>query len=252
MSISPPPSSRTASSAERAALDEQVAGSPRKAKSTFVFIRDLLGILALAILLSIGIKEFLVRSFFIPSESMSNTLQINDRILVNELIPAVIPLARGDVVVFTDPGGWLPTTPAKVNPIDAALSVVGLGSSDSNNHLIKRVIGLPGDRVVCCNALGQVTVNGIALREPYLKFPALPSARPFDIVVPAGALWVLGDNRQHSTDSSVHVSDGTPSKGFVPIENVVGRAFVITWPIKHWTVISDYPEVFATVPPPTP
>ena len=155
-------------------------------------------------------------------------------------IPSLVPLSRGDVVVFTDPGGWLPPSMEKINPIDAALSVVGLGASDSNNHLVKRVIGLTGDHVVCCNALGQVTVNGVAVMEPYLKSPALPAARPFDVVVSAGSIWVLSDNRQGSADSRVHVSDGPRQKALYrfrmwsverlcsPGRSISGQKFQIT------------------------
>ena len=119
--------------------------------------------------------------------------------------------------------------------------------SDGSNHLVKRVIGLPGDHVVCCTVLGQLTINGVALAEPYLKPSPLPASRPFDTVVPVGSLRVLGDNRHGSADSSVHQST---TNGFVPLGNVVGRAFAITWPLTHWSDISNHPEGFAGVPQP--
>jgi signal peptidase I len=217
------------------------------------FVRDLLIIFLAALLISFLIKTFLVRSFYIPSASMENTLQINDRIIVNELVPKVTSIKRGDVVVFTDPGGWL-TSQEQVsstsgNPvIDGAqwfLTQVGLGTQDSDDHLIKRVIGLPGDKVACCNDFGQMTVNGVPIDEPYTKLPVgvtRESQNDFSVTVPAGSLWVEGDNRYNSADSRLQTN--TPSKGFVPISDVVGRAFVITWPISRWTWLDDYPSVF--------
>jgi signal peptidase I len=152
---------------------------PKRGKSRGVrlFIRDIVLIFLAAIIISVGIKAFLIRSFYIPSASMQDTLQVNDRIIVNELVPKLMTVQRGDVVVFKDPGGWLPPTAtvqqnAFAAGVDWVLSTVGLSAPDSNDHLIKRVIGLPGDRVACCNAFGQMTVNGVPLAEPYLKLPA--------------------------------------------------------------------------------
>ena len=227
--------------------------SSRKKRGVAIFIRDLLIIFVVALLISFLIKTFLVRSFYIPSGSMENTLLVNDRIIVNQLEPALVPVSRGDVVVFRDPGGWLPPqAPIEQNPIVAALdwtmSVVGLSAPDSNDHLIKRVIGLPGDHVVCCNTLGQMSVNDIPLSEPYAQLPVgqtSVSKDAFDVVVPENSLWVMGDNRYDSLDSRYHPN--TPGKGFVPMDNVVGRALVISWPLERWSWLSDYPEVFRGV-----
>jgi signal peptidase I len=219
------------------------------------FIRDIVIIFVIAVLASALIKAFLVRSYYIPSGSMENTLQINDRILVNELVPKLVPVQRGDVVVFTDPGGWLsaegtPPAPPQTNPIaaavDAALSFVGLSASDSNNHLVKRVIGLPGDHVTCCDALGHLVLNGAPLDEPYAVITSgntNAAALPFDVTVPPGELWVMGDNRYNSMDSSRHQE--LQSKGFLPIDDVDGQAFVITWPVSRWSWLGTYPDVFA-------
>lgn len=232
---------------------ERSGGRPSRGAAGF--LRDLVVIVVVAVLASFLIKTFLIRSFFIPSESMQDTLQVGDRILVNELVPGLIPLQRGDVVVFTDPGGWLhgdQAVAAPSNPVEAAgdwvLSLVGLSTQDANNHLVKRVIGLPGDHVVCCNALGQMTVNGTPLDEPYAVLT--PGSRAvsgvsFDTVVPAGNLWVMGDNRPNSEDSRFQTA--TPSKGYVPVSDVVGRAFVISWPVSHWSWLSDYPSTFGEV-----
>ncbi len=227
----------------------------KRQRSAWLFVRDLLIIFVIALVASVLIKTFLVRSFYIPSSSMENTLQINDRILVNQLEPNVIPLTRGDVVVFKDPGGWLPAVaqPTK-NPLVAAvdwvLQGVGLAPDDANDHLIKRVIGLPGDNVVCCNALGQMSVNGVPLDESaYLKLPdgvTAVSQESFDITVPANSLWVMGDNRYNSADS--RFNQEKPGKGFVPIGNVVGRAVLVTWPIAHWAWLDNHGDVFSGIP----
>lgn len=223
-------------------------------KGTLLFLRDILVIFLVALLVSFLVKTFLVRSFYIPSASMQQTLQIDDRILVNELVPDLVGLERGDVIVFRDPGGWLPPSPEPdVPPLTAAvdwlLSLVGLSASDSDDHLIKRLVGLPGDHVVCCNALGQMTVNDVPLDESYVTLPAGEtevSDEPFDVVVPENSVWVMGDNRYNSRDSRYNREQ--PGNGFVPVDNVVGRAFVISWPTAHWGWLDNHPEVFAGVP----
>ena len=206
-----------------------------------------------ALLLALVIRTVLFQPFSIPSGSMENTLLVQDRIIVNQLEPGLVPVSRGDVVVFRDPGGWLPPqAPIEQNPIVAALdwtmSVVGLSAPDSNDHLIKRIIGLPGDHVVCCNALGQMSVNDVPLQEPYIRLPVgqtSASKDAFDVVVPDDSLWVMGDNRYDSLDSRYHPD--TPGKGFVPMDNVVGRALVISWPMNRWSWLDDYPDVFRGV-----
>lgn len=225
----------------------------RRSRGIRIFIRDLVVILVVAVIVSVAIKTYVVRSFYIPSGSMENTLQVNDRIVVNELSPKLMPIQHGDVVVFKDPGGWLPhMAPPVKNPfaagIDWVTAAVGLSAPDSNDHLVKRAIGLPGDRVVCCNALGQLSVNSVPLSEPYLKLPAgitRGSGVDFSITVPPASLWVMGDNRYNSEDSRAHTM--TPTKGFVPMGDVVGRAFLITWPVQHWTWLEDYASVFGGV-----
>jgi signal peptidase I len=227
----------------------------KRSRSAWLFARDLLIIFVIALVASVLIKTFLVRSFYIPSGSMENTLQIDDRILVNQLEPNVMPLSRGDVVVFKDPGGWLPpAVEVEKNPVAAALDWVlqgvGLAADDANDHLIKRVIGLPGDHVVCCNALGQMSVNDVPLDETaYLKLPdgvSAVSQEPFDITVPDNSLWVMGDNRYNSADS--RFNQEKPGKGFVPEDNVVGRAILVTWPVEHWTWLDNYGSVFSGIP----
>jgi signal peptidase I len=200
------------------------------------------------------VKTFLVRSFFIPSSSMEQTLMIDDRVIVNELVPKAVGVEHGDIVVFKDPGGWLPARPpVEVTGIQAGtewvLSLFGLASPDSNDHLIKRVIGLPGDTVQCCSADGKIIVNGVPITEPYVTIPAgetRASAIDFSVTVPEGSLFVMGDNRYNSKDSRYNTDK--PGGGFVGLDNVVGRAFVLSWPMNHWGWLSNYPEVFADVP----
>ncbi|MFC5503575.1 signal peptidase I [Lysinimonas soli] len=227
---------------------------PSRGKSVWRFLRDILLILLAAIVISFLIKTFLIRSFYIPSESMEGTLHVNDRIIVNELVPKVMSIQHGDIVVFKDPGGWLPpsTSTPSTNPVasfvDWALSIVGLTAPDSNDHLVKRVIGLPGDKVACCNAFGQMTVNGVPLDEPYLQLPAgvtKVSRDDFSVTVPPNSLWVMGDNRYNSADS--RYNRDKPGNGFVPFDDVVGRAVLISWPLDRWTMLDDYPLVFAGV-----
>ena len=239
----------------RTTRDERAnSESPQsRRRSLLLFLRDLLVIFVVAVLVSFLIKTFLIRSFFIPSQSMEQTLVQDDRIIVNQLVPELTAIERGDVVVFKDPGGWLPARveeeqPPLVAAVDWFLAFVGLSAPDSNDHLVKRVIGLPGDTVACCNALGQVTVNGVPLDEPYVALPpgeTKVSRDDFEVVVPEGSLWVMGDNRYNSKDSRYNTE--TPLEGFVPIDNVVGRAVVVSWPISNWTVLDNYPEVFAGV-----
>jgi len=234
-------------------VDDPAPPDRSRSKGALVFLRDIAIIVVAAIVISVLIKAFLIRSFYIPSGSMEDTLQVQDRIIVNELVPDVVPLERGDVVVFRDPGGWLNDlyAPPPANPIAGAvdwfLTLVGLSASDTNDHLIKRVIGLPGDTVSCCDEAGNVEVNGVPLDEPYLKLPegAPSSAIDFEVTVPEESLWVMGDNRNNSQDSRYNT--GNPGAGFVPIDNVVGRAFVITWPASNWGWLDNYPGTFDVV-----
>ena len=227
-------------------------GKPRL-RGWKLFLRDVVVIFVIALVVSVLIKTFLVRSFYIPSESMSDTLVQNDRIIVNQLAPDLMHLQHGDVVVFKDPGNWLtPTPPAEQNAFAAAvdwtLALVGLAAPDSNDHLIKRVIGLPGDHVVCCNELGQLSVNDVPLDEPYVSLPdgsTDVSKDDFDVTVPANSLWVMGDNRYNSKDS--RYQQDTPSHGFVPLDDVVGRALLISWPISRWTWLDNAPDTFRGV-----
>lgn len=234
--------------------------APRQSfgKSALLLGRDLLIVFLLAVLISFLVKTFLLKPFYIPSESMANTLQVNDRIAVSLLQPSPIELQRGDVVVFEDPGGWLHSPPAEsrdgvAGAFRDVMVFIGLAPDDTHGYLVKRVIGLPGDTVECCNDFGQLTINGVPINEPYLLLEqeGLPaSGIEFSVTVPEGNYWVMGDNRYHSADSRVH-QDG-PHDGFVPYDNLVGRAIVITWPMDRWSWLDNHSGTYSGVPDGTP
>lgn len=236
----------------------EAAPRPSRRRGALVFVRDVLVIILIAALVSFVVKTFVVRSFYIPSGSMERTLMVDDRILVDELTPRWTGYDHGDVVVFEDPGGWLPpapqrpSRPALIEAVDWVLTFVGISTSDAQDHLVKRVIGMPGDHVVCCNALGQITINGTPINElSYLNLPegdTAASNTDFDVTVPEGTIWVMGDNRDRSQDSRAHQE--LPGGGFVPLENVVGRAFLTTWPLDRLGLIDTHDEVFRAVPEP--
>ena len=242
---------------EAAAQQKEAAPAPTRAsrsKGIRLFLRDILIIFIAALVISFLIKTFLIRSFYIPSESMESTLLRNDRIIVSLLTPEPIAINRGDVVVFQDPGGWLTPTPKPDRSpleegIENVLAFVGLAAPDSEDHLIKRVIGLPGDVITCCDDFGHLTVNGVPLEETYTELPpgvTKATENDFEVTVPDDALWVMGDNRYNSSDSSYHHAT-SPGREYVPLEKVVGRAILITWPLDRWTWLDNYPLVFRGV-----
>ncbi|WP_440313069.1 signal peptidase I [Leucobacter chromiireducens] len=216
---------------------EHSAGGRTRRGGFIGFVRDLLVILIVAFLVSFLLKTFLVRSFYIPSPSMEHTLEVNDRILVNQLVPNVMDVERGDVVVFKDPGGWL--YPRGENPptgFEKVLQTLGLAADTSNEYVVKRVIGVGGDRVQCCDAQGRVMVNGVPIDESYIVIPpgeTRASKIDFDVTVPENSIWVMGDNRYQSKDS--RYNQDQPGKGFVPESEIVGRAFVLNWPLDRFT-----------------
>lgn len=210
-------------------------------------------LVVVALCIALLLKTFLVQAFFIPSGSMEQTIRIGDRVLVDKLTPWFgSKVERGDVVVFKDPGGWLrgeAARPAKdpvvVKQIKQTMTFIGLLPSADEQDLIKRVIGIGGDDVACCDARGRITVNGTPLDEPYVNPGNAPSEIRFEVKVPRGRLFVMGDHRANSADSRYHLDEGF--QGTIDENGVVGRAVVIAWPYGHWREL-EQPATFLTVP----
>jgi signal peptidase I len=226
---------------EQPPADESGETAAKKnAKRSRPFWRELGIIVIAALVLTILLKAFVVQVFSIPSGSMENTLMPGDRVLVNKLVYHFRSIDRGDIVVFSGAGSWdPPAPPGPGDPIvrawDDLTNLVGISAPGTD--YIKRVIGIPGDHVVCCDAQGRVTVNGVPLNEQSYIYPgAAPSAIKFNITVPPGRLWVMGDNRADSDDSRYRMGD--PGMGTIPESAVVGRAFLIIWPASR---IGDLP-----------
>ena len=233
------------------------ADTEQRPRHRWAFLRELAIVVVIALGLSFLVKTFLVQPFSIPSPSMENTLITGDRILVSKFTPQHSQLHRGDVVVFSKPATWGPdeSSPTLIKRIIKD-GLIGVGVLPGGpDHLVKRVIGLPGDRVVCCNARDQLTINGHAITEKYLppgeKSDDGPDAR-FAITVPAGKVWVLGDNRADSADSRVHNLDGKGVDGTVPMSDITGQVVAIAWPISRIGGLPTYGSVFADVPKPRP
>ncbi len=204
---------------------------PRKGSVLREF--PILVIVALAV--SLLIKTFLVQFFYIPSGSMENTLQIQDRVAVNKVPFISGSINRGDVVVFRDPANWLPEPYENaenkvVAKIKEGLVAVGVLPNPAKQYLVKRVIGVEGDQIICCSN-GKLTINGKETNEPYIFAGNKPSDLDFNVTVPEGKIWVMGDHRGSSADSRYHQDD--VNNGFVPVDKVTGRVFAIIWPVKH-------------------
>ncbi|KUL40719.1 signal peptidase I [Actinoplanes awajinensis] len=185
---------------------------------------EFLVLLIVAVVVAAGVRTFLVQTFYIPSGSMENTLLLNDKVLVNKAVYRFRDPARGEIVVFEPPVGW------------------GIGPSEQ--EYIKRVIGIGGDRVVCCDADKRITVNGHALVEDYLFPGDAPSDEEFDVTVPAGRMFMMGDHRSDSADSRAHMDS---DQGTIPVDRVAGRAFAIYWPSSRWRSLS-VPSTFDAIP----
>ena len=212
-------------------------------------LKELPLLLVSALILSMIVKTFFVQFFYIPSGSMENTLLVNDRVGVNKFGALFSEIKRGEVVVFRDPAEWLsgPIIEGEGfrKTIKDALVFVGVLPDPAKQYLIKRVIGVGGDRVICCNAEGQIEVNGVAVDEPYIYPGDKPSDSDFDVRVPDGFIWVLGDHRGASADSRFHTDD--PNKGMVPLDKVTGRALFVIWPFSSLKIL-DVGEDLSKIP----
>lgn len=200
-------------------------------------------LLVIALVISVVIKTFLIQFFYIPSGSMENTLQINDRVAVNKFGNFFGDVERGEIVVFRDTAGWLPADFSEPGEsigdrFKSALVFVGILPDPAKQYLIKRVIGIGGDRVLCCDDDDKLTINGEAIDEPYLYPGDKSSNSSFDVTVPDGFIWVMGDHRGASADSRFNTDDA--NKGFVPLSAVTGRAFAIVWPFKNMSYLSNF------------
>jgi signal peptidase I len=248
-----PQSRETPGGASENGPSESRPSGSRPGAALLAVVREVVVVLVVALGLSLLIKTLLVQAFYIPSGSMEDTLLIGDRVLVSKLTPRVWDLERGDIVVFSDPGGWLgPNPDSSHGPvrdgIRNGLTWVGLLPAPSDEHLIKRVIGLPGDKVACCDAQGRMAVDGQVLDEPYLFPGDDASDQDFSVTVPAGRLWVMGDHRSDSTDSRFHEREKAGG-GMVDEDLVVGRAFIKVWPVRRAGLLRNPSATFAKVPP---
>lgn len=192
--------------------------------------RELLTIVGTALILSILVRTFLIQAFYVPSASMEDTLQENDRIIVSKISTKLTGIDRGNVIVFHDPGGWLGE--GFPNPYDTpvgrVLQAIGIVPSNSGNDLVKRVIGVANDKIECCDVQGRITVNGVGIDESYTKDGVTSDQVTFSVLVPEGNVFVMGDNRGNSEDSRFHLDK---NNGMVPVEEIIGRVAMRIWPV---------------------
>ena len=239
---------RKAKRAEQAELTySQAQEEGRLGEWLWVQAREGGTVILYALVIAFLVKTFLLRGFYIPSGSMEQTLQVNDRVFINVAGSYFSEPKRGDVIVFKDSQGWIPSTQKTSSPLKDALSFAGILPDTSSNFLVKRVIGTPGD-VVESDGNGKIKVNGVEITEPYLYPGNPPSEMPFKVTVPAGKYFVMGDHRSNSADSRYHISDGT---AFISKDDVQGNVFVVAWPLNHFGLLQDQSSVFSSIPAPS-
>lgn len=195
-----------------------------------------------AVVLAAVIKTFFVQAFYIPSESMVPTLNVSDKLFVQKVSYWSGEPQRGDIAVFDDPGGWLPAEKSPTKPLQRFLANIGL--LPTGGHLVKRVIGVGGDTVTCCDAGGRLLVNGRPIAEPYVLDQSAIKDRRFEVRVKDGHIWVMGDNRGRSLDSVAHI--GEDGGGQISVDEVVGKAWLRVWPISRFGLFRDT-DAFAAV-----
>lgn len=206
------------------------------------WFRETAIIVVSALVLSALVRAFLVQAFYVPSASMEDTLLVSDRIVASKITTTMSGVSRGEVVVFKDPGDWLPDPPPPPDGmrgvLRTGLTFVGMLPSDSGHDLVKRAIAIGGDRVACCDTNGRIMLNGVPLAEDYIIGPT--DQVRFDIVVPDDGIFVMGDNRGDSRDSRFHLET---ESGSVPVESVVGRVVLIVWPFNRFGSV-PIPEIY--------
>ncbi len=228
----------------------------RRRPNAFVqLLKDLVFVIVGALIASTLLRVFVAQMFVIPSGSMETTLMVRDRVVVQKLIG----YQRGDVIVFRDVNGWLAPAPTDSSLIHKGLVFIGLWPDESSNHLVKRLIGLPGDHVTCCDNSGRLSVNGVALDETAYLYKdangrqAAPSDYPFDVVVPAGHVFVMGDHRNNSLDSRCHLDEkgllgsALGDSAFVPTSAIVGSTVAVAFPFNRFKTMG-VPAAFAGIP----
>ena len=218
------------------------AKDPKPRHRVWRVLREMAIIVVVAVVLSSLIRAFLVQAFYVPTSSMENTLRPGDRIVASKISTTVSGVSRGEIVVFADPGDWLPDQPEQADSwrrtVRESLTFLGVLPSDTGDDLVKRVIGIGGDRVACCDADGRIVVNGVPLDEDYIV-GSTDQVR-FDVTVPNGGIFVLGDNRANSLDSRYHLEENS---GSVPLADVVGRVFLVIWPFENFA-LERIPAIF--------
>jgi signal peptidase I len=209
------------------------------ARRSVHWLVEVVVVVVVALVVAALIRAFVAQAFYIPSGSMEDTLHEGDWIVASKIGTQFGDPSRGDIVVFADPGGWLEPTGTAPNPLRRALEFVGLAPDSSEGDLVKRVIGVGGDQVSCCDPEGRVQVNGVPLEEPYLypgdraeDAPAGCRGR-FQVSVPSGYLWVMGDHRSVSADSRCQKD----LDRFVPVDLVRGHAVAVVWPVANWDLL---------------